>query len=180
MEVVAKLMNQHEDIMNAGAGVHKSDSKTEILTNGNSGGGGGPGSGGAGGGGDNIKNSPKEVRKDQRKIWKSWSWKHSPGKSESIEEEPDSPKKSLTSPTNSPKHQNHSPVRRKKNSTTPTCSPSKRSDTRSSAGARLYQIIDQFDHDTSDEEMQALIITNGRPASIHAIQSSSSNGKIHF
>lgn len=166
MEVVAKLMSQqHQDEINSAAVIKTEIKNVEALANGS----------------DNKINSPKELRKDQqRKIWKSWSWKHSPGgKSESIEEEPESPKKSHSSPSGSPKHQNHSPVRRKKNET-PTSSPSKRADNRSSAGARLYQILDQYDRDTSDEELQTLLVSNGRPASIHAIQSSSFNGKIHF
>lgn len=167
MEVVAKLISQQQQDENHSAALIKMEIKNSETNGYNS--------------SDNKSNSPKETRKDQRKIWKSWSWKHSPGgKSESIEEEPDSPKKSHSSPSESPKHQNHSsPVRRKKNGT-PTNSPSKRADNRSSAGARLYQILDQYDRDTSDEELQTLLVSNGRPASIHAIQSSSFNGKIHF
>lgn len=119
--------------------------------------------------------SPKENRKnDQKKRWKNWSWKYSPGgKTSSIEEEPDSPKQNSSrhsSPNSSPKHKKSdfltSPLRRK-------LSQSPNSDTsnnRSSAGARLCQLLDENQDDCSDE-MQALLV-NGRPASVHIVQMS--------
>lgn len=54
--------------------------------------------------------SPKEMRKfDSKKRWKNWGWKYSsPGKTSSIEEEPDEITSAKTSrhssPTSSPKH----------------------------------------------------------------------------
>ncbi|XP_055917942.1 hyccin isoform X2 [Eupeodes corollae] len=124
--------------------------------------------------------------------WKTWGWKYSPGsKTSSIEEEPDSPKKSVSSSKNS--SPNASPkirksqlstksteeilnsftnssvvaaIRRKKSS-----SPAKQSpELRSSAGARLIsQLEDACD---SADEKDALL-SNGRPASIHIIQTAS-------
>lgn len=118
-------------------------------------------------------NSPKEQRKfEQKKRWKNWGWKYSPGgKTSSIEEEPpESPKQPSSkhsSPANSPKHKNTlaaSPLRRQKSP-----SPSGGSaGLRSSAGARLCQLIDDSQDDSGDE-LQALLI-NGRPASVHIVQ----------
>lgn len=53
--------------------------------------------------------SPKEMRKfDSKKRWKNWGWKYSPGKTSSIEEEPNETTSTRTSrhssPTSSPKH----------------------------------------------------------------------------
>lgn len=120
--------------------------------------------------------SPKDLRKlEQKKRWKNWGWKYSPGgKTSSIEEEPpESPKQPSSkhsSPANSPKHKNPlaaSPLRRQK-------SPSPSSGSaglRSSAGARLCQLIDDS-QDESGDELQALLI-NGRPASVHIVQMTS-------
>lgn len=120
--------------------------------------------------------SPKDLRKhDQKKRWKNWGWKYSPGgKTSSIEEEPpESPKQPSSkhsSPANSPKHKNPlvaSPLRRQKSP-----SPSGGSaGLRSSAGARLCQLIDDS-QDESGDELQALLI-NGRPASVHIVQMTS-------
>lgn len=131
--------------------------------------------------------SPKEHRKlDQKKRWKNWGWKYSPGgKTSSIEEEPESPKQStsrLASPANSPKHRSKmigdggslapsssgSPLRRQKS---PSPSSASGSGNRSSAGARLCQMIDDS-QDESGDELQALLV-NGRPASVHIVQLSS-------
>lgn len=120
--------------------------------------------------------SPKDLRKlEQKKRWKNWGWKYSPGgKTSSIEEEPpESPKQPSSkhsSPANSPKHKNPlaaSPLRRQKSP-----SPSGGSaGLRSSAGARLCQLIDDSQDDSGDE-LQALLI-NGRPASVHIVQMTS-------
>lgn len=140
------------------------------------------------------KDSPKDNRyRGSTKKWKNWGWKYSPGggKTSSIEEEPDSPKKSQSSkhstPSNSPKHRqvrnniddsglSSSPMRRKKNQSSPVSD-----NNRSSAGARLYQILDGTDNDESGDEMQTLLLSNGRPASIHVIQTTT-NGSAsgHF
>lgn len=120
--------------------------------------------------------SPKDLRKlEQKKRWKNWGWKYSPGgKTSSIEEEPpESPKQPSSkhsSPANSPKHKNPlaaSPLRRQKSP-----SPSGGSTgLRSSAGARLCQLIDDSQDDSGDE-LQSLLI-NGRPASVHIVQMTS-------
>lgn len=131
-----------------------------------------------------VNCSPKDLRKldQQKKRWKTWGWKYSPGgKTSSIEEEPpDSPKQPSSkhsSPANSPKHKksdtlsSSSPLRRQKSP-----SPSSSSGLRNSAGARLCQLIDDS-QDESGDELQALLI-NGRPASVHIVpNSSSSSGK---
>lgn len=112
------------------------------------------------------------------KKWKNWSWKCSPGsKSASIEEEPESPKKSTSSkqssPCGSPKHKQNSessPLRRKK-TPSPRESPISRTDVRASAGARLYQLFNENNLDDSGDELQTLL-ANGRPASIHVLQTS--------
>lgn len=130
--------------------------------------------------------SPKEHRKldHNKKRWKNWGWKYSPGgKTSSIEEEPESPKQStsrLSSPANSPKHRStktsdgslepatgSSPLRRQK-SPSPSAISGTGSGNRSSAGARLCQMIDDS-QDESGDELQALLI-NGRPASVHIVQ----------
>lgn len=138
--------------------------------------------------------SPKEARRnDQKKRWKNWSWKYSPGgKTTSIEEEPESPKKTSrhSSPTSSPKHKKSdvasvsnsgnnlslSPIRRKNRNatacTTVLSSNVNRADIRSSAGARLCQMLDDS-QDESGDEFQALL-ANGRPASVHIVQISAS------
>lgn len=119
--------------------------------------------------------SPKENRKnDQKKRWKNWGWKYSPGgKASSIEEEPESPKQSTSrhsSPNSSPKHKKteflSSPLRRKL-SQSPNENAINRTD-RSSAGARLCQLLDETQDDSNDE-LQALLV-NGRPASVHIVQ----------
>lgn len=144
-----------------------------------------------------ANSSPKELRKiDSKKRWKNWSWKYSPGgKTSSIEEEPESPKKTSrhSSPTNSPKHKKStssdatsasnvvanfiatSPLRRKNpNSATASHNHSAaRGDIRSSAGARLCQAMEDG-QDESGDELQALLI-NGRPASVHIVPMSSSS-----
>lgn len=129
-----------------------------------------------------VNQSPKEHRKlDQKKRWKNWGWKYSPGgKTSSIEEEPESPKQStslLASPANSPKHRSiksgdgslvpASPLRRQK-SPSPSATSASGSGNRSSAGARLCQMIDDS-QDESGDELQALLV-NGRPASVHIVQ----------
>lgn len=60
--------------------------------------------------------SPKEMRKFDKKRWKNWGWKYSPGKTSSIEEEdvvsvtatasatPSAKNSRHSSPTSSPKH----------------------------------------------------------------------------
>lgn len=144
-----------------------------------------------------ANSSPKELRKiDSKKRWKNWSWKYSPGgKTSSIEEEPESPKKTSrhSSPTSSPKHKKStssdatsasnvvanfiatSPLRRKnQNSANASHNHSAaRGDIRSSAGARLCQALDDGQDGCSDE-LQALLI-NGRPASVHIVPMSSSS-----
>lgn len=147
---------------------------------------------------------------NKSKRWKTWGWKYSPGsKNASIEEEPESPKRlssRQSSPTQSPKHNCNgvggksklmamaggssngdgssadelqcSPVRRKK-SPSPHDSPTKRAVVRASAGARLYQMLDDSSDDPGDE-LQSLLC-NGRPASVHIVQlSSSASGKSLF
>ncbi|KAJ6644356.1 Hyccin, partial [Pseudolycoriella hygida] len=120
--------------------------------------------------------SPKENRKnDQKKRWKNWGWKYSPGgKTSSIEEEPDSPKQNTSrhsSPNNSPKHKKTellpSPLRRKLTQS-PNDTSNNRTDIRSSAGARLCQLLDDNSDDCNDE-LQALLV-NGRPANDIPIQ----------
>lgn len=125
----------------------------------------------------------------KRNRWKNWGWKHSPAKSSSIEEESsavllDSPKKSLSSksstPNQSPKHKlkvkhnddeddRSTPFRRRKQR--PDAS---KSEQRSSAGARLIQILDNADVadslDSEYDDFYDLLPDNGRPASIHIIQ----------
>jgi hypothetical protein len=126
----------------------------------------------------------------KRHRWKNWGWKHSPAKSSSIEEEPvallDSPKKSASSksstPNQSPKHKNKinsneriengddlsTPFRRRRQKS------EAKSELRQSAGARLIQIIDNKDGidklEAGCDEFYALLPENGRPASIHIIQ----------
>lgn len=121
--------------------------------------------------------SPKDLRKlEQKKRWKNWGWKYSPGgKTSSIEEEPpESPKQPSSkhsSPANSPKHKNQlaaSPLRRQKSPSSPSGGSA---GLRSSAGARLCQLIDDSQDDSGDE-LQALLI-NGRPASVHIVQMTS-------
>lgn len=140
--------------------------------------------------------SPKEMRKiDSKKRWKNWSWKYSPGgKTSSIEEEPESPKKVSrhSSPTSSPKHKKStpsdavtasnvvanfiatSPLRRKNQNAAATSHnhSAARGDIRSSAGARLCQAME--DGQESGDELQALLI-NGRPASVHIVPLTSSS-----
>lgn len=144
-----------------------------------------------------ANSSPKEMRKiDSKKRWKNWSWKYSPGgKTSSIEEEPESPKKTSrhSSPTSSPKHKKStssdatsasnvlvnfiatSPLRRKNQNATATSNnhSAARGDIRSSAGARLCQTLDDGQYESGDE-LQALLI-NGRPASLHIVPMSSSS-----
>jgi hypothetical protein len=128
----------------------------------------------------------------KKQRWKNWGWKHSPAKSSSIEEEPmallESPKRSQSSksstPNQSPKHKykvnsneaiangedSSTPFRRRKQK--PEIS---KGELRSSAGARLIQMFDtkegleKFDSDC--DEFHALLPKNGRPASIHIVQS---------
>lgn len=126
--------------------------------------------------------------------WKNWGWKHSPGKSSSIEEEPttallESPKRSHSSksstPNQSPKHKSKvssneiiangdeslTPFRRRK---LQQKSEMSKTELRSSAGARLIQLFDNKDGieklETDCDEFHALLPDNGRPASIHIIQ----------
>lgn len=152
--------------------------------------------------GDHSENSSASVTpKGQKKFdglrdgskrhrWKNWGWKHSPAKSSSIEEEPvallESPKRSLSSksstPNQSPKHRNKisssetitngddatTPFRRRKHQ------QKSEALNRSSAGARLIQLLDNKDGidklDSDCDDFRALLPENGRPASIHIIQ----------
>lgn len=125
----------------------------------------------------NGYNSPENRRKqDQKKRWKTWGWKYSPGgKTSSIEEEPESPKHSITSKTNSPKQSSAILKNDAVTNVSPYESPNHKNrivENRSSAGARLCQLFDGS-FDETDDELQALIV-NGRPASVHVI---SSNGE---
>lgn len=144
--------------------------------------------------------SPKMDKKridgavSKRHRWKNWGWKHSPAKSQShsIDEEfsPDSPKLSLQSsksstPNNSPKHkytpvpdsvsnpdENATQFRRKKAPNSMKNDSKSKSEIRSSAGARLFTMFDAkdgFNKSDDSDEFRALL-SNGRPASIHIIQ----------
>lgn len=165
MDIVAALEAQHLQRENAnGIAINEND----IIINTSS----------------SANSSPKELRKiDAKRRWKNWGWKYSPGsKTCSIEEEPESPKKTShqSSPSSSPKHKKTndiaqatniianliqtSPLRRK---TTGQKSSASRADIRSSAGARLYQTIEDS-LDESGDELQALL-ANGRPASVHIV-----------
>lgn len=145
------------------------------------------------------RKSEKDVSGKRHHRWKNWGWKPSPVKSNSIEEEtsPESPKKSQQSsrnstPNNSPKHKSKgdsiniygsntngagpedilSPFRRKKTSTPK--SEKLKSELRSSAGARLFQLFDGIKDDPKDDEEDSEFkgyLKNGRPASIHILQS---------
>lgn len=139
---------------------------------------------------DGVRDGNLSASKRHR--WKNWGWKHSPAKSSSIEEETsaallESPKKSLSSksstPNQSPKHkfkvnQNDAvlngdelstPFRRRKQK-----SEVSKSELRSSAGARLIQLLENTEGinkvDSECDEFYALLPENGRPASIHIIQ----------
>lgn len=149
--------------------------------------------------------SPKEMRKNDssKKRWKNWGWKYSPGgKTSSIEEEPESPKKTSrhSSPSNSPKHKKldsstssitnvsasstifvnttTSPLRRHKT----THTSQSQSSTQSHANQNRTDIRSsagarlcqafEESQDDSDDELQALL-TNGRPASVHIVPMSS-------
>lgn len=140
---------------------------------------------------DGLKDSGSGSSKRHR--WKNWGWKHSPAKSSSIEEEPnsllDSPKKSQSSksstPNQSPKHKYRinssellpngddasTPFRRRKQQQK---SEASKTELRSSAGARLIQMFDNKDGterlESYCDEFHALLPENGRPASIHIIQ----------
>jgi hypothetical protein len=150
--------------------------------------------------GDQQMNLLKPLKKldgMSRKIgWrKGWNFKQSPVKSSSIEEEPavllESPKRSLQSsksstPNLSPKHNSNkiystetvsddacgsSLVRRKQRKSESVA----KSELRSSASARLLQYLeskDAIDKINSDEFLPLVSDNkNGRPASIHVIQS---------
>lgn len=148
---------------------------------------------------DQQTNSSKPLRKldgmSRKKVWrKGWNWKQSPVKSSSIEEEPagllESPKRSLQSskcstPNLSPKHHvnkiysaetvsddagGSALVRRKQRKSESVA----KSELRSSASARLLQFLESKDgiEKVSSDEFLSLIPDNGRPASIHVIQSS--------
>lgn len=138
-----------------------------------------------------VQKKLESVGSAKRHRWKNWGWKHSPAKSSSIEEEPtsalESPKKSLSSksstPNQSPKHKFKvnsnetivnggedlsTPFRRRKHKT-----EAAKTELRSSAGARLIQLYDNNDESDkvdSHDEFHALLPENGRPASIHIIQ----------
>ncbi|XP_052895286.1 hyccin isoform X1 [Anopheles moucheti] len=114
-------------------------------------------------------------------------------KQASIEEEADSPKRSAgstrhSSPADSPKHKlllgtgkvedvnssssiSPASLRRKKFLSSKNQSPVNRSEARASAGARLYEELDSSLQDSDSDELAALIV-NGRPATIHLIQTS--------
>jgi hypothetical protein len=128
----------------------------------------------------------------KRNRWKkNWGWKHSSGKSSSIEEEPTglltSPKKSQSlhssTPNQSPKQRNTiksaesvndestSPIKHRKRESDKT----KNYETRSSAGARLFQMLDNNDERLEvllDEFGKLSLNNNCRPASIHVTQKS--------
>lgn len=127
---------------------------------------------------------------------KGWSWKQSPVKASSIEEEPtaqlDSQRRSQHSsksstPNLSPKHsssnnissetvhedENSSILVRRKQRT-----QQQKIELRSSASARLIQFFetkDNVDKIYSEDFYSLIPDKNGRPASIHVIQSASSN-----
>lgn len=141
---------------------------------------------------------PKKHDGMSKKIgWrKGWTWKQSPVKSSSIEEEPagllESPKRSYHSsksstPNLSPKHSSSSKnissetvhedgsssvlVRRKQRQ-------NQKSELRASASARLIQFFeskDVIDKINSDEFFSLIPEKNGRPASIHVIQTASND-----
>uniref|UniRef100_A0A1Y9HEI6 Uncharacterized protein n=1 Tax=Anopheles funestus TaxID=62324 RepID=A0A1Y9HEI6_ANOFN len=118
-------------------------------------------------------------------------------KQASIEEEADSPKRSAgstrhSSPADSPKHKlllgtgkvedvnscssiSPASLRRKKFLSSKNQSPINRSEARASAGARLYEELDSSLQDSDSDELAALIV-NGRPATIHLIQTSTIPG----
>lgn len=122
--------------------------------------------------------------------WKGWSWKQSPAKSSSIDEEPsllDSPKISQSSksstPNQSPKHRYKSSETVKHCATPDDTSFRRRNqqqksgmiktELRSSASARLIQFFDSkegIDKLDSENEFHSLLPENGRPASIHVLQ----------
>lgn len=122
----------------------------------------------------------------KRHRWKNWGWKHSPAKSSSIEEEPvallESHSSKSSTPNQSPKHKSKvssnetiangddsTPFRRRKQQQKSEVS---KTELRSSAGARLIQLIDKDEKlDADGDEFRALLpLENGRPASIHIIQ----------
>lgn len=144
--------------------------------------------------------TPKVLKKfdsgkdgSKRHRWKNWgkNWKHSPAKSSSIEEEPtapiESPKRANSSksstPNQSPKHKANSnetiasggddaltPFRRRKQQSK---SETPKAELRASAGARLIQMFDNNGLEkfgTDCEEFNGLLAENGRPASIHILQ----------
>uniref|UniRef100_A0A182PQL9 Uncharacterized protein n=1 Tax=Anopheles epiroticus TaxID=199890 RepID=A0A182PQL9_9DIPT len=118
-------------------------------------------------------------------------------KQASIEEEADSPKRSggstrHSSPADSPKHKlllgtgkvedvnsnasiSPASLRRKKFLSSKNQSPVNRSEARASAGARLYEELESSLQDSDSDELAALIV-NGRPATIHLIQTSTIPG----
>lgn len=141
-----------------------------------------------------LKKFDGNMSSSKKHRWKNWGWKHSPAKSSSIEEEPiaslqESPKKSHSSmsstPNQSPKHKNKissnetisncdessTPFRRRKQQQK---SETSKTELRSSAGARLIQMIDNKDGlerlEPDCDEFHALLPENGRPASFHIIQ----------
>lgn len=134
-----------------------------------------------------VKEARKIDLKSFRKKFTQWGRKHGAvPKAASIEEEsdesPESSKKSLslhTSPSDSPKQMkltdifsaSTSPIRRKVISSAHS-SPTKRrsgipKEQRSSAGARLGQLIDDeflsSDYDSSNDELNALLTSGKRP-----------------
>lgn len=136
------------------------------------------------------------LNSSKRHRWKNWGWKHSPAKSSSIEEETstallDSPKKSLSSksstPNQSPKHKfkvnQNDAIANEDDLSTPFRRRKQKSDVkselRSSAGARLIQMMNETEGsdrlDSEYDEFYALLPDNGRPASIHIIQSLKKN-----
>lgn len=126
----------------------------------------------------------------KRHRWKNWGWKHSPAKSSSIEEEPvallESHSSKSSTPNQSPKHKSKvssnetisigddsTPFRRRKQQLNQQQkSEVSKTELRSSAGARLIQLIDKDEKlDEDGDEFHALLkLENGRPASIHIIQ----------
>jgi hypothetical protein len=143
---------------------------------------------------------PKKLDGMSKKIgWrKGWTWKQSPVKSASIEEEPvgllESPKRShhsskSSTPNLSPKHSKNisssetihedtNPsgsvlVRRKQRQQQHQQKSDAKVELRSSASARLIQFLeskDAIDKINADEFFSLMPEKNGRPASIHVIQ----------
>lgn len=150
--------------------------------------------------------SPKEMRKsDSKKRWKNWGWKYSPGKTSSIEEEPDTSRHS--SPTSSPKHKKvgdqataaatavtnflaqSSPLRRRpKSSEAATRMANGGANANATTAANMAATRTEIRSSAGARLCQALeesqddssdefqaLIINGRPASVHIVPMSSTS-----